>query len=474
VTITHLEISNYKRIRVVNIDDVGASVVIAGRNGQGKSSILDAIAVLLLGGPAMPTDPVRHGAEYAQIMGDTSDGYRITRTITPDGKTKKLTIIGNDGMSSRAPQAWLDAKIAGLTFDPLAFTRMDARTQAATIRKLAGVDVSDLDAKKAATFSERTQIGRDRDAAQGALASLPHHANAPAEEVRIGDLLAKQSEATAAERLRADLAAKASAERVAADAKRARLAELIATIARTDEDAAAEVARIDAARDAEIARLTQAIEDAKLLAGIKRKSALDLATITKTDAETRAANNAKAIEAHATTAATLDAEAAAVVVPDVSAIVDQIGNAESTNAKVRANAAHVAAAVKAKALADEYAAKTKAIDALDAERTKRIADAKMPIEGLSFSEDGAVTFRGVPMSQASQAEAIRVSMAIGLAMSPELKIVLIRDGSLLDADSRALVNDIATAAGAQTWIEVVGKEAGAVEIEDGAIVEVSA
>lgn len=467
--ITHLEISNFKRIRVVSMDAVG-SVTVAGRNGQGKSSILDAIAVLLLGGAAMPAKPVREGAETAQIMGDTSDGYRIVRIITPDGKTKKLTITGNDGMMPRQPQAWLDAKIAGLTFDPLAFTRMDAKTQAATIRKLTGVDVSDLDAKKAATFSERTQIGRDRDAAQGALVSLPHHADAPAEEVRIGDLLAKQSEATAAERLRADLAAKANAERVAADAKRARLAELTGTINRADEDAGAAVSRIDADADAEIARLTKAIEDAKTLALVKRKAAIDLAATTKADAETRAASNAKAIEAHAATAATLDAEAAAVVVPDVSAILADIGNAESTNAKVRANAAHNAAAAKAKALADEYAAKTKAIDALDAERTKRIADAKMPIDGLSFSEDGAVTFRGVPMSQASQAEAIRVSMAIGLAMSPDLKIVLIRDGSLLDADSRALVNDIATAAGAQTWIEVVGKEAGAVEIEDGAIV----
>ena len=53
MTITHLEISNFKRIRVVNMDAVG-SVTVAGRNGQGKSSILDAIAVLLLGGaPAM-------------------------------------------------------------------------------------------------------------------------------------------------------------------------------------------------------------------------------------------------------------------------------------------------------------------------------------------------------------------------------------------------------------------------------------
>lgn len=452
MTITHLEISNYKRIRVVNIDDVGASVVIAGRNGQGKSSILDAIAVLLLGGPAMPTDPVRHGAEYAQIMGDTSDGYRITRTITPDGKTKKLTIIGNDGMSPRAPQAWLDAKIAGLTFDPLAFTRMDAKTQAATIRKLTGVDVSDLDAKKAATFSERTQIGRDRDAAAGALASLPHHADAPADEVRIGDLLAKQAEATAAERRRADLARQAADARALAATRRARMVEL-------DAQAEAERKKVDD----EIARLTALIDAART--GLA--SALSLCEASK-------AKNAADAVRQDEAAATLDAEAAAVVVPDVSAILTDIGNAESTNAKVRANAAHVAAATKAKTLADEYAAKTKAIDALDAERTQRIAAAKMPIDGLSFSEDGAVTFRGVPMSQASQAEAIRVSMAIGLAMSPELKIVLIRDGSLLDADSRTLVNDIATAAGAQTWIEVVGKEAGAVEIEDGAIVEVSA
>ena len=43
-----------------------------------------------------------------------------------------------------------------------------------------------------------------------------------------------------------------------------------------------------------------------------------------------------------------------------------------------------------------------------------------------------ITYNGVPLSEASTAEQIRVSTAIGMADKPELRFLLIRDGSLLD------------------------------------------
>jgi len=93
----------------------------------------------------------------------------------------------------------------------------------------------------------------------------------------------------------------------------------------------------------------------------------------------------------------------------------------------------------------------------------------MPVEGLAFDPDG-VTYQGVPFSQCSAAEQMRVSMAVALAMNPSLRVCLIRDGSLLDSDSLEIIREMAEAADAQVWLERVSEGADCqVIIEDGAI-----
>jgi hypothetical protein len=79
-------------------------------------------------------------------------------------------------------------------------------------------------------------------------------------------------------------------------------------------------------------------------------------------------------------------------------------------------------------------------------------------------------YRGFPFEQASSAEQLRVSAAIGMALNPELKVMLIRDGSLLDAESLRLLSELAERADHQIWIERVstGEEVSVV-IEDGLV-----
>ncbi|TXH49489.1 MAG: hypothetical protein E6Q97_22580 [Desulfurellales bacterium] len=95
----------------------------------------------------------------------------------------------------------------------------------------------------------------------------------------------------------------------------------------------------------------------------------------------------------------------------------------------------------------------------------------MPIPGLGFSES-EVTLNGIPLSQSSSAEQLRVGLAIAIAANPNMKVMLIRDGSLLDDDSLRLVEESAKAAGAQVWVEMVGRDGQcSVVIEDGAVKE---
>jgi len=101
-----------------------------------------------------------------------------------------------------------------------------------------------------------------------------------------------------------------------------------------------------------------------------------------------------------------------------------------------------------------------------------LSEAKFPVAGLSFDESG-VTFNGLPFAQSSGAEQLRASVAIAMAMNPKLKVLLCRDGSLLDDDSLALLSQIVEDNGYQLWLERVGTGAEcSVIIEDGAVKEV--
>ena len=129
---------------------------------------------------------------------------------------------------------------------------------------------------------------------------------------------------------------------------------------------------------------------------------------------------------------------------------------DATNAKVRSNATKVSHIANYDRLAKEYEEYTAALAYLEAQKQKSIKEAKFPVQGLSFAA-GGVLFNGKPFGQASTAEQIRVSVAMGIALNPNLKVILIRDGSLLDCAFLFLsvVQAMAKEHGYQIWIEVV-------------------
>jgi hypothetical protein len=96
---------------------------------------------------------------------------------------------------------------------------------------------------------------------------------------------------------------------------------------------------------------------------------------------------------------------------------------------------------------------TARLEQLDSERTKALAAAQMPVEGLSFNDDG-VTYNDIPFSQCSSEERLRVSIAINMALNPKLRVMFIRDGSLLDTKHRAEIQKMAADNQYQLWLEV--------------------
>lgn len=425
MNIVRLTISNFKRIVAVEVSPDGSLVILGGNNGSGKSSLLDGIMAALAGGRAIPDQPIHTGAGKAEIQLDLGEVI-VTRTISPKGATLKIKT--KEGATYPRAQAWLDERLSNLSCDPLAFLREKVSDQASRLRQIVGVDTAALDKARAITFEERRDIGRDRDKEKGALSRMPLYPGLPEEEVQpetvsVTELLAQLQEAGDTNR--------------AADAAKLRAGDA-ATAAILAEDT--------------VVRLRSALHDAE--------RALVAARIARDEA------------------AAIAGEAVRVDEADLRVALDSLEDrnegartaAEEVNVKVRANQAHARQAGVLEAAEEMYADLTRDIEKIDADRKALLAAADFPIEGLSFSSDGTVTYKDFPFSQASQAEQIRVSVAVALAGNPEIRIILIRDGSLLDDSSLALVRDLAEEHGAQVWLERVGdRDNDAVVIEDGRV-----
>ena len=70
-----LEIENFMRVvsATIQMGDDGA-VIIEGKNGQGKSSTVKALAALIGGAKCYPDDPIHGDAQSSKIIGRFGDG----------------------------------------------------------------------------------------------------------------------------------------------------------------------------------------------------------------------------------------------------------------------------------------------------------------------------------------------------------------------------------------------------------------
>lgn len=412
MTIVRLEAENVKRLRAVTIAPDGNLVVLSGRNGQGKTSVLDAITYALAGERAVCSEPIRRGEEAAEIVCDLGDLVVRRRFITGGGTT--LDVTSRDGLRYPSPQTVLNKLVGELTFDPLAFARQPAKDQLETLRGLLGLDFADQDKQHDLLYSERTLVNRELKAAEARLGAMaPAHPDTPSVLVNAGDVASEMQKAHAAN------------------------------------------SENDRTRDA-LARSIRAADER-----LKRVEELR-GELAKAELSHRSACEASE---------ELRAKVAAMVDVDVAPLLQRMQDVDRINQRVRANLqrAEVAKEVEAKKTRSEELSRQ--IDEIKQRKADAIAAAPMPVPGLGLA-DGGVTLNGLPLDQASAAEQLRVSVAIGLAMNPRLRVLLIRDASLLDQDSLKLVAEMAQAAGGQVWCEMVSDGIGVgIVIEDGMVKE---
>ncbi len=440
-TITRLKAENIKRLQAVDITPSGDVVILGGQNGNGKSSVLDAIAMALGGKEMFPPKPVRVGEKEAsvevEITGKDGVVLLVKRKIKSegDGAAETTTIEVSEKRNGRlaklqGPQAILNAMCGALMFDPLAFTRMKPKEQVQMLKELVGIDTDDLDAQEKRLFQERTEVNRECKEAEALWAAAATYPDAPRELVSMGALV--------------------EALNTASDHNRKRDG-LEATV-REWETRARTVNEKHESKALEVGRLERQLADA-------REELVDLGKRQMSVSEELSAAK--------------DAVQKFEVV-DTAPIRERMANAETVNSQVRSNtdaAEKKAAYDAAKLKADDL---TKRITELRERRTELMSSAKWPVPGLAFDDQG-VTFNNLPFSQASSREQLVISVDMGFAANPELKVAFIRDGSLIDAEGMEVVAERVAKAGGQCWIERVGDDdPSAVIIENGQVREARA
>lgn len=419
--ITRLQAENIKKLKVIDVrPGTSAGVVpIRGRNAQGKSSTLDAIQMALGGAKFTPSRPIRSGEEEGTIRLELDTGEVILRRFTSTGGDT-LEVTNGEGYKAGSPQALLNKLFASVAFDPLAFTRLKPAEQLANLRGMVklDVDVDALERQIAADYEKRRDKNREKDREAARLQQMPTFPDAPAERVDEAALEDKIAQA-------AETNGQIERRRVNREEFAAAIKRNIATRQDLQEELEAIRVRIDEF-DAIIEEQEQKLAAAEPLP--------DPVDVTQVQADLRAARD--------------------------------------TNAKVVAQAAHGVQARLVQTLTSEADALTKAIEERRAEIAAAIERAEMPVPGLGFG-DGEVLFNGVPLDQASSAEQLRVSTAIGIASSPKLRVMLVRDGSLLDDEGEKILADMAAAHDFQLWVESVDTS-GTVGfvLEDGAVVAI--
>ncbi|MHB8727624.1 MAG: AAA family ATPase [Sulfuricaulis sp.] len=410
--IISLKAENIKKLVAVQIAPSGHVVKITGSNGAGKSSVMDSIWYALGGQESIPKQAVRKGQEKATIRLDLGD-LIVERRFTPSGSV--LYVENADGARFKSPQAILDGLVGRLSFDPLAFMRMDRRMQSDTLREMAGLDLSDLESRHATLYEKRTQMNREVDSLQAQVDVIKVPPNAPIEEIDPAEIVDTLNAALETNRQNAE--------------KR-----------RILEEEQNEIARMTA-QLFELAEKMDKLTKARDL----RQASLNHARTTMQD----------------------------VVDVDVTEWRQKLVGLQQANAAARSYQQREKLEDRLMRVREETGNLTSEMKSISEQKAQRIREAQFPLDGLSV-DGGVVLYQGIPLEQASSAEQLRVSLAMAMALNPKLRVIRITDGSLLDKESMAVVEQMATDSDFQVWIEQV-EESGkvGVYIENGHVAAVN-
>lgn len=364
VKINKLEIENVKRVKAVAIEPTpNGLTVIGGNNGQGKTSVLDAIAWALGGNKYKPTKAQREGSVTPPSLQITMNNGLIVKR---DGKNSSLKVI--DPTGRKAGQQLLNEFVEELAINLPKFLEASDKEKAETLLQIIGVgdELFELDSAEARLYNDRRAIGQIADQKKKFALEKPYYTDAPDELVSVSELIQQQQ----------------------------------AILARNGENQR---------KREQVTKISQDLDLANQIVNSLKKQLQE--------AEEKQAKLQADLEVAHKSAADLKDESTAE-------LEKQLAEIDEINRRVRANLDKEKAESDAKEFKEKYDSLTAEIEEIRAKRTDLLSKADLPLPGLSVM-DGKLTYNNQQWDNMSSSEQLRVATAIVRKLKPDCGFVLL-------------------------------------------------
>ena len=373
IKINALQVENVKRVKTVTLEpSADGLTVIGGKNGQGKTSVLDAIAWALGGDRYRPSNAEREGSTLPpHIKLELSNGLTVERS----GKNSALKVVDTTG--KRSGQQLLNEFVEQLAIDLPRFMQASNREKADTLLQVIGVgdQVHSLEVKEKEVYNRRHMIGQEADRKRKHADELPHYPQAPASPVSALELIQRQQEI---------LARNGENQR-----KRMRANQIEHEYGRVS-------AHVSILRS-QLADAEKQLQQLEADLAVAQKDALDLQDESTEEIER------------------------------------SLQEIEQINIQVRANCDREKAEQDAAHYAQQYQDLTKELEEIRHDKYALLNSAKLPLPGLSV-EDGELTYKGKKWDCMSGSDQLIAATAIVRAINPKCGFVLLDKLEQLDAD----------------------------------------
>lgn len=374
IKINKLEIENVKRVKAVKIEPSANGLnLIGGKNNQGKSSILDAIAWALGGNKYKPSQATREGSTIPPNLSITmSNGLVVERR----GKNSDLKVI--DPQGQKAGQQLLNSFVEELAIDLPKFMNSPSKEKANILLRIIGVgdQLYKLEKEEEEFYNQRRAIGQIADQKKKYAEEQTYYPDAPKELVSANDLIQQQQEI---------LARNGENQR-----KRNQLSQ---------------IQQQYAAQGQEVERLKQLLQEA----------------------EATYANLGQDLEMAQKDAIDLQDES-------TEELENNIQKIDEINRKVRANLDKDKAEEDAGQYRNQYNDLSDKIEKVRLQKSELLDSANLPLEGLSVA-DGELIYRGQKWDNMSGSDQMKVSTAIVRKLKPNCGFILLDKLEQMDLET---------------------------------------
>ena len=192
VKISSFEVENVKRVKAVSYSPTDKGLtILGGNNGQGKTSVLDAIAWTLGGNKFAPSTPYREGSTIPpHLRVELSNGIVVERS----GKNSSLKVIDTNG--NKGGQALLDEFVSQFALNLPKFMNANGKEKADTLLQIIGVgdELYRLETEEEKLYNQRHAIGQIADQKEKYAKEMEEYKDVPDELVSASNLIKQQQE----------------------------------------------------------------------------------------------------------------------------------------------------------------------------------------------------------------------------------------------------------------------------------------